>query len=261
MTDSEHSRPGPTVPRRGGRMLAFYVAIGTVLALFIGGWFAWRPLKLRYAAREVERGARNPGGQTTRWCVDYCRERAAEGDPRAVEAVTDYALARVRQGMTVPGPEAPKWCVEHCLAAAAEGNASAMKVALRHLEFHILSAAAERRTGPVEELVGLGPAAAGTIRKLLLPTPSGPGPWFQMYLLNTLGRHQWALPLLVEVTQGRDKPMTFAAVKHIERITGRKFGDPIRDRYGAMARKEVAAWWESEGKAKYGAPNSVNGER
>jgi len=75
-----------------------------------------------------------------------------------------------------------------------------------------------------------------------------------MYLLNTLGRHQWALPLLVEVTQGRDKPMTFAAVKHIERITGRKFGDPIRDRYGAMARKEVAAWWESEGKAKYGEP-------
>jgi hypothetical protein len=48
--------PAPSGPaKRSKRMLGFYVSIGVVLALFVGGWFAWTPLKLGYAIYRVQR--------------------------------------------------------------------------------------------------------------------------------------------------------------------------------------------------------------
>ena len=44
MNEAEEVAPPRT--RRG--MLAFYVGIGAVLALFVGGWFAWTPLRIWY---------------------------------------------------------------------------------------------------------------------------------------------------------------------------------------------------------------------
>jgi hypothetical protein len=37
-------------------MLAFYVGTGVVLALFLGGWFAWTPLRIAYYERSARTG-------------------------------------------------------------------------------------------------------------------------------------------------------------------------------------------------------------
>lgn len=52
--------PAPSGPvERSKRMLGFYVSTGVALALFVGGWFAWTPLRVAYYARQVRKAARN----------------------------------------------------------------------------------------------------------------------------------------------------------------------------------------------------------
>jgi alpha-mannosidase len=80
-------------------MLAFYVVTATVAALLIGGFFAYGPLRLRYAIYRV------------RSCNDYEDKNAAYTSPLVTVA--------------------SKWMRE-CLEAARKGNRQAMMAVLDH---------------------------------------------------------------------------------------------------------------------------------
>lgn len=47
----------PQATLRPKRMLTFYVGTGVALALFVGGWFAWTPLRAWYQVRQLRRDA------------------------------------------------------------------------------------------------------------------------------------------------------------------------------------------------------------
>ena len=57
MTTLAHSQEpqeqeGPPV-KKGRGMVGFYVATGVGVALFVGGWFAWTPVKAQYYLRQL----------------------------------------------------------------------------------------------------------------------------------------------------------------------------------------------------------------
>ena len=49
---TEDRRADPT--KRSKRMLAFYVAMGVVVALFVAGFLAWTPLRIWYWQQQAE---------------------------------------------------------------------------------------------------------------------------------------------------------------------------------------------------------------
>jgi len=46
--------PPQPIPAKQKSLKGFYVAMGVLLALTVGGWFAWTPLKIMYYEKKVE---------------------------------------------------------------------------------------------------------------------------------------------------------------------------------------------------------------
>jgi len=98
MNDSAAGRPpraGPPDDRpRSRRMLGFYIAMGAALALFVGGWFAWTPLRIGYWEGKVRRTDPSPyvkTGPHGSCFVQPCDRAAralAELGPAALPAVS-----------------------------------------------------------------------------------------------------------------------------------------------------------------------------
>lgn len=66
----------------------------------------------------------------------------------------------------------------------------------------------------------------------------------------------WALPLVIESANSPQFETVHAALIAAKKITGRNFV-PWTERFPSMPdpaphRKKLLAWWESEGKARYG---------
>jgi hypothetical protein len=91
----------PVKKRRG--MLAFYVSTGVACLLLVGFYFAWTPIKIRYAASQLlQMDCKQPqsavtltGGPYKRW-FNLCSTGAANGNTHAMRA-----LVHVQEGMTV----------------------------------------------------------------------------------------------------------------------------------------------------------------
>jgi hypothetical protein len=182
-------------------MVGFYVGTGMVVVLFVGGWFAWTPLRVWYWERET------------------------------VKTMADY------RG---PGP---------------------------------LGGFCKSPRAPLE-LATLGPAAYGAFDRLL----ENPEQGVRLACVAALfdARPRWDYPLLIKASQDRDVEVAVRAISVVQLRTNEEFF-PKRlgngwvtgyyivsvvagnEKWRTMSQEEVGpireallAWWDREGKAKYG---------
>jgi hypothetical protein len=167
-------------------MLPFYVGTGVVLALLVGGWFAWTPLRVWYWEREVLKAAELDGP-------------GAPGDlPDPMKC--DRPLGRL---LDIGPPALP--AVERLLA-------------------HRYVSLRQRVVGHVYEE-----------RSTKKP-----------------GNHvDWAVPLMVRTALADpDVNTRQLAVDMLDNTTEFREASSATDFEGLT--RELRAWWESEGRAKYG---------
>ncbi len=103
--------PAPSGPvKRSKRMLAFYVAMGVVLALAVGFYFAWTPLRVSYTIHKIRSAPKTVQSREELLLREerilYCLERASQGHRLAmaaiVEGLTDGSfLVRVEPSVTL----------------------------------------------------------------------------------------------------------------------------------------------------------------
>jgi hypothetical protein len=103
------------------------------------------------------------------------------------------------------------------------------------------------------KLANCGPQAYRSFERLVNRSPDLR--WSAMRALRKPA-DSWALPLVVESANSAQFETVHAALIAAKRITGKNFV-PWTDRFPSMPdpgphRKRLLAWWESEGKAKYG---------
>jgi hypothetical protein len=82
LTDEVSKQP------RGKALRGFYVAMGAILALTVGGWFAWPQIKLHYAIHQLKTHA--PGAETpAEWqeWVELVTDASWEGHRGAIDAL------------------------------------------------------------------------------------------------------------------------------------------------------------------------------
>lgn len=89
---------GQPVNKKRRGMLAFYVATGVVALLFVGFYFAWKPLRVRYAISRLERvseGDVNTPGfdwEAYQGWSDTCLKAALNGNKQAMRAFMPMLL-------------------------------------------------------------------------------------------------------------------------------------------------------------------------
>jgi len=97
-------------------MVTFYVATGVVLALLVGFYFAWTPLKVSYTIHKIRGGPKTVQSREELLLYEkrilYCLERANQGDRLAmaaiVEGLADWSfLVRVKPSVTLDTFEIP----------------------------------------------------------------------------------------------------------------------------------------------------------
>ncbi len=99
----------PTGKKRKG-MLGFYIGMGAVAFLLVGAWFAWTPLKLRYAIYKVRKdgpairmcdvdpsGCPFDVGMATPWML-VCADAACRGSEPAMELLLENPRVRLSEG-------------------------------------------------------------------------------------------------------------------------------------------------------------------
>jgi hypothetical protein len=83
--------PGPPEStKRSKRMVGFYVGLGAAVLLFVGAWFAYEPLRLRYAIHRMRstnyHKHKDIRGRADRWLL-LCVNEAIRGNRAAMRAV------------------------------------------------------------------------------------------------------------------------------------------------------------------------------
>ena len=187
----------PPAPR-SRRMLAFYASTGVVLALFVGAWFAWTPLRIWYWHRNVR--------QSKTEVILFDKEQPITWSTERVDAAT--RLVRLGQAA---GPALDRLLRSEDRGVrrdvfAGIGNSSAAWT------IPIVIAACRREKDSRVGAMGLAAAGVLTGRE---PLPSD-------YAEAGTG--------LGQVHEG----MGPSPVRYSERL------------------RDLLAWWEREGKAKYG---------
>jgi hypothetical protein len=129
-------------PKKRKGLLAFYISTGFLALLFVGFYFAWTSLELRYAIYKVQRTDYSPPTWADEWLM-ICLRAACDGNRDAMKAVIDHA------GVT------PSWTWEE----AVEGRpqrfdvASWAAVCQPELFFDVLGGHDERRIFEVLDIV------------------------------------------------------------------------------------------------------------
>jgi hypothetical protein len=104
-----------------------------------------------------------------------------------------------------------------------------------------------------EKLGDVGPRALPAFKRLLQSEDYANR---ASVLHSGLGRpgHTWALPLIVETARDSDDTIAQDAIWAAEDVLGKRwvFGAQHLE-YVPEARRSLLAWWEREGRAKYGA--------
>ena len=117
-----------------------------------------------------------------------------------------------------------------------------------------------KRVDAVRDLAALGPGAYQAVDRLLKNREMYP--YWHVFGGLEEARATWALPLVIRACRSEDAQVAGRAVMAVEKLSGKTFHSAHPSIEGlARYRPQVLAWWESEGRAKYGAPNSVNGEQ
>jgi hypothetical protein len=121
--------PAPSPEPMKSSLLGFYVITGVILALFAAGYFAWTPLRLRYAIYSVRQKYGDPypavrsGDQlhADEWFT-CCLDHACKGNRSAMDAIIDFSGVMVDDGEweLSPGVVLPASACAGYLAAKAQ---------------------------------------------------------------------------------------------------------------------------------------------
>ncbi len=103
----------PTGKKRRS-LLGFYIGLGVALFLLVGGWLAWKPLRLNYSLRKLRAvsAASDKRIPLHDKHLYYCLAAAHQGNRAAVHALIDMAEAKVRTYWVKPAGVGPSFPVK-----------------------------------------------------------------------------------------------------------------------------------------------------
>jgi hypothetical protein len=119
-------------------------------------------------------------------------------------------------------------------------------------QFRAAKTSADLRAA-AEKLGDVGPQALPAFKRLLQSEDSANWTFVLHSGLGHPGR-TWALPLIVQTARDSDDEIGRDAIWAAENVLGKRWAFGARDLEDVPeARRRLLAWWEREGRAKYGA--------